>query len=121
MFQLTESRSGFEFRIREIEFQFLVVFCWFSSCVPVDGDSEHQVTLTNTSVKNIRPPFFFFFFYVCFCGLYFSSLSSKRFAAVPLKCDESCDFVGPDQVCQTFCEGMTFAITVLSVLKKKIK
>lgn len=40
--------------------------------------------------------------FVCFCGLHFSSLSSKGFAAVPLKCDESCDFVGPDRVCQTF-------------------
>jgi len=38
--------------------EFLVVFRWFSSCVPVDGDSEHQVTLTNTSVKNIRPLYF---------------------------------------------------------------
>ncbi len=76
------------------------MFCWFSSCVPVDGDSEHQMTLTNTSVKNIRPVFFS----VClfFGGLHFSRLSSKGFAAVPLKCDESCDFVGPDQVCQTF-------------------
>lgn len=81
------------------------MFRWFSSCVPVDGDSEHQVTLTNTSVK--KYPSSLCFGSVLFCMFVFVvcisvDLSSKGFAAVPLKCDESCDFVGPDRVCQTF-------------------
>lgn len=102
-----------------LSFGFLFLSCWFSSCVSVDGDWEHQVTLTNTPVKNIRP---------LSCFRWFVSvvrisvvLCWNGFAAVPLKCDESCS-VGPDRVCQILSwRRAAFAITVLTVLKKKTK
>lgn len=97
-------------------FNFLFSLCWFSYCVSVDGDWEHQVTLTNTSVKNIRP-------LSCFCSFVLVVCISvvlcwKGFAAVPLKCDESFRWSWPSV--PNFCrEGATFAITVLTEEKKQ--
>ncbi len=112
MFQLW---IGFDFRIWGIEFVF--VFCWFSSCVPVDGDSEHQMTLTNTSVKNIRPVYFFLF--VCFLVVCISvDWVLKALLQFLLNVMNHVILLVLTKCAKLFCEGMTFALTAFCTEKK---
>lgn len=92
-----------------------LVFCWFSSCVPVDGDSEHQMTLTNTSVKNIRPVYFLFFLVICISVVWVQ----KALLQFLINVMNHVILLVLTKCAKLFCEGMTFAITVLSVKKQK--